>query len=66
MWIQNKGDETVPRTGRPTDDPKTLNTRIRLSKADVEMLEFCCKATGLNKADVIRKGICKVYEEVKE
>jgi hypothetical protein len=65
MWIQNKGGAKVPRTGRPTDDPKTLNTRIRLSEADVEQLEYCCKATGKTKAEVIREGIRKVYEEVK-
>ena len=55
----------MSRTGRPTDDPKTLNTRIRLSKSDVELLEYCCKVTGMSKAEVMRKGIRKVYDEVK-
>lgn len=50
--------------GRPTDDPKTLNTRIRLSEKDIDKLEFCCKQTGKNKAEIIRMGIDKVYTEL--
>ncbi len=53
-----------PRTGRPTDEPKTLNTRIRLSANDIEMLEYCSKETGKTKADVIRQGIREVYESL--
>ncbi|CUO99867.1 Uncharacterised protein [[Eubacterium] contortum] len=55
-----------PRTGRPTDDPKSLNTRIRFSEKDVQMLEFCCKMTGRNKSEIIRLGIEKVYKELKK
>ena len=56
----------TPRTGRPTDDPKTLNTRIRLSGQDIARLEYCCKQTGLTKAEIIRRGIREVYEGLKE
>jgi predicted DNA-binding protein len=55
-----------PRTGRPTTDPKTHDTRIRMSDEDVRLLEICCQKTGLSKADVIRQGIRAVYERVKE
>ncbi len=55
-----------PRTGRPTDSPKKYDTRIRMSDEDVKILEYCCKATGKSKADVIREGIRKVYAEIKE
>lgn len=54
-----------PRTGRPTEDPKTHETRIRMSDKDVEMLEYCCKATGRTKADIIREGIRAVYEKLR-
>ena len=53
-----------PRTGRPTDNPKKHETRIRMSDKDIEMLEYCCKYTGKTKADVIRDGIKKVYDEL--
>ncbi len=54
-----------PRTGRPTDDPKKLNTRVRLSDEDVKRLEYCAEKTGLTKAEIIRMGIKEVYEKVK-
>lgn len=66
MWIQKRGDKMSPRTGRPTESPKTLSTRVRMSEEDIERLEFCCKKTGLTKADVIRLGIKEVYEKTKE
>ncbi len=56
-----------PRTGRPpSKDPKTHETRIRMSDNDISKLEYCCKQTGLTKADVIRTGIDKVYQELKK
>ena len=53
-----------PRTGRPTDNPKKLSTRIRFSESDLKMLEFCCEKTGMKKSEVIRLGIQKVFEEI--
>ena len=53
-----------PRTGRPTDEPKINQYRIRLSDREAEMLEACCKETGLSKSDIVRKGIEKIYREV--
>ena len=54
----------IVRSGRPTDEPKTLNTRIRLSEKDVEMLNFCVDKTGQNKSEIIRLGIKRVYAEL--
>lgn len=54
-----------PRTGRPTDDPKKLSTRIRLSEEDVRILDYCCEKTGKTKSEIIRMGIRTVYEEIK-
>lgn len=55
-----------PRTGRPTDNPKTHETRIRMSDDDVAKLKYCCDATGMTKADVIRKGIDEVFKQLKK
>ena len=52
--------------GRPTDNPRTNNTRIRMSDEEVEKLNFCCKKTGMTKADVIRAGIQMVYEKIQK
>ncbi|MDR2558202.1 MAG: hypothetical protein LBC86_01460 [Oscillospiraceae bacterium] len=50
--------------GRPTDDPKTNQYRVRLSDKDLNMLNFCCENTGLPKSDIIRRGIETVYNEL--
>ena len=55
-----------PRTGRPTNNPKKHETRIRMSDEDVEILEYCCKRTGKSKADIIREGIREVYDKIKK
>jgi hypothetical protein len=56
-----------PRTGRPpSTDPKVLNTRIRLSEADIKMLNYCCEFYGLTKAEVIRQGIKGLYEKAQK
>lgn len=54
-----------PRTGRPTDNPKKLSTRVRLSQEDVDRLEYCAEKTGQSKADIIRQGIKSVYDRLK-
>lgn len=53
-----------PRTGRPTNDPKKHETRIRMTDEDVRLLEYCCKETGMTKSDVIRQGIREVYKQI--
>lgn len=55
-----------PRTGRPTDNPKKHETRIRMTDEDIEILEYCTKSTGMTKADVIRQGIREVYAKIKK
>lgn len=60
-----RGDKMSPK-GRPTAEPKNLNTRIRLSDEDVKRLEFCCEQTGLTKAEVIRQGVKELYEKLKK
>ena len=46
--------------GRPTDNPKTHETRIRMSDEDIEILEYCCRETGRSRADIIREGIREI------
>lgn len=52
--------------GRPSDDPKTKRLEMRISDKDLEKLDFCCKQTGLSRAEVIRQGIQRTYEELKK
>ncbi len=52
--------------GRPTDDPKILSTRVRLSHDDIQRLEYCARVTGKKKSEIIRQGIKEVYERLKK
>lgn len=49
--------------GRPTNNPAKNQLRIRLTDDDCERLEACSKALGINKSDVVRLGIDRVYVE---
>lgn len=75
MWIRivlydcgykSEVSNVTPPMGRPTNDPKNLSTRIRLSEADIKMLEYCSKATGKPKAEIIRLGIREIYRQLKK
>lgn len=50
--------------GRPTSNSKVNNYRIRLSDKELQMLEMCCKGTGLSKADVFRLGLEMVFDSL--
>lgn len=52
--------------GRPTDNPKIGRFEIRTSKEEDEMLKYCCEVTGKKRADIVRLGIKKVYDELKK
>lgn len=56
-----------PRTGRPKiENPKSLQYRIRLTEEEAQKLDYCCEKTGLTKADVLREGLERIYQEVKK
>lgn len=52
----------MPRTGRPTEDPKTNRIGFRLSDKDIEKLNYCSEILGIAKTEVVRKGIDKIYK----
>lgn len=47
----------------PVKNPKNVEVKIRISDTENEMLEYCIKETGMNRSEVMRKGLKKVYEE---
>ena len=50
--------------GRPTDDPKTITVRTRISESDNEILEELVEKTGLNKSEILRRGIEIQYNNI--
>lgn len=55
-----------PRTGRPTDNPKSDIIKIRATKDDREKLLYCCEKTGKTQYEIVMLGIEKVYSELKK
>lgn len=55
-----------PRTGRPTDEKKEQTVRLRMAPSETEILNYCCEKLGMTRSEVIRLGIQKVYEGIKE
>lgn len=49
----------------PSDEPKTHETKIRMSDNDIAMLEYCCKRTGKRKSQVIRMGVETLFNKLK-
>lgn len=56
----------VKKMGRPTDNPKIHQTRIRMSDEELQKLNYCSEILEISKTDVINMGIDKVYEEIKK
>ena len=52
--------------GRPTDNPKNEELKIRISIKDKEKLEYCVNKSNKNKSTIVREGIDKVYKELKK
>lgn len=54
-----------PRTGRPTDNPRGERLGFRISEEESKMIEYCMMHSDMSKSDILRLGIRKVYEDIK-
>ena len=52
--------------GRPTDDPKTNEIKVKMSDRDMEKLNYIRKGTGLTISDIVRKGVEIQYGQIKK
>ena len=48
--------------GRPTDSPKDITMKIRFDKDTSEKLEVCSKKMEISRAEVVRRGVKKMYD----
>lgn len=48
--------------GRPTTNPKTKSTRIRLTDDQDRKLDECSKKLNLTRTEVLLLGLDKVYQ----
>lgn len=53
--------------GRPkVDNPRSVQTRIRMTKEESAMLSKCAKILGVSKTNVVIQGIKKVYDAIQK
>ncbi|MBQ9853090.1 MAG: CopG family transcriptional regulator [Ruminiclostridium sp.] len=51
--------------GRPTDNPKDIILKIRLDQGSHNRLEECSKKLNISRAEVIRRGIKMMHDDLK-
>jgi hypothetical protein len=52
--------------GRPTDNPKDISLKVRLDKGTAEKLDACIEELKVSKAEVIRRGIHRVHDDLQK
>ena len=50
--------------GRPTDNPKTIVKRARMSEDNVRQLKECCEYYNKNESEVLRMAIEKLHSAI--
>lgn len=56
-----------PRTGRPkAEKPKTIEVKARIDEETNRKLINYCKENGINRTDVVRKGIDLVLGKIEK
>lgn len=57
----------VAKIGRPpAKNPKDIQTRIRMTKKEADMLERCAKHFNTTKTEIVIRGIQQVYTSINE
>ena len=67
--MADKRNEVIymsPRTGRPTDNPKSERITVRLDNECSEILKVYCEQENVEKAEAIRRGISKLKPDIKK
>lgn len=52
--------------GRPTDSPKDITMKIRFDKDTFEKLEECSVKLEISRAEVVRRGVKKMHDDLKK
>jgi len=52
--------------GRPTDNPKNTSVKFLADDDTFEKLKACSKKLEVSRAEVIRKGIHKVHDDLEK
>ena len=54
-----------PRTGRPiSENPRQMRVETKMTKEELEKLDFCCRVSEQSRSEIVRKGIDVVYAKL--
>ena len=57
----------VAKKGRPvSDNPKDFMLRVRLDQETLGQLDDCCKAEGVSRSEIVRRGIQEQHGKIKK
>lgn len=57
----------MARMGRPkSDNPKSINLNIRLTKSQAERIQFCADKLHTSRTDVLLRGLDLVESKIKK
>lgn len=55
------------KTGRPpSENPKDKTLRVRVDEQTIEKIDQCTQSLNTTRSDIVRKGIDKVYDDLKK
>lgn len=57
---------SAAKMGRPTDNPRNIQLRIRINKDEARMIEECASYYGINKTAVMIKGLESLHKNIKK
>ena len=52
--------------GRPTDNPKTMSVKFLSDAGTFEKLKECSEKLEVSRAEIIRMGIHRIYEDLQK
>lgn len=55
-----------PRTGRPTDNPKSNSIHVRLDEESIDILDKYCEQEKIRRTEGIREGIKLLKSKIKK
>jgi len=57
----------VAKKGRPvSENPKDFMLRVRLDQKTLGQLDDCCKAEGVSRSEIVRRGIEEQHGKIKK
>ena len=61
--VMNLGNKKM---GRPTDNPKNTSIKFKADDETVRKLKECSEILNVSRAEVLRQGVHRMYDDLKK